>query len=80
MPVGHVVGAEGIATLEADAAVTIETFGSRFRRLGERFVGDLELRTAEQAKAVAALKGVLMAMVRDPSRAGCRACARASAA
>lgn len=46
---------DGVARFEADAAVTIETFGSRFRRMGERFVSDLELRTSEQANAIRAL-------------------------
>ena len=54
--VAFLVGAgDGVARFEADASVTIETFGSRFRRSGERFVSDLELRSSEQAKAVRAL-------------------------
>jgi hypothetical protein len=46
----------GLASIDSDSAVTIETFGSRFRRIGERNIRDLELRSSDQVKAVQALQ------------------------
>lgn len=55
-----VVGARpGIAAIVGDAAVTAETFGSRFRRHGEAHIHDLELRVDDDAKSLKALAGVL---------------------
>lgn len=45
----------GLATLADDAAVTIETFGSRFRRQGETRIHDLELRVDDDARSLDAL-------------------------
>jgi len=42
----------GLAAFGTHAAVTIETFGSRFRRAGERFISDLELRSGDSATAI----------------------------
>lgn len=51
-----VVGtAPGVAEIGEDKSVTIETFGSRFRRNGERHLRDLELRLSEIGAAVRTL-------------------------
>lgn len=51
-----VVGAgPGIAEIGEDAAVTIETFGARFRRHGERYLSDLELRASDLPATLRAL-------------------------
>jgi len=97
MPYEHALGAAaaafvlgsgpGVATLGADAACSLETFGSRFRRLGATGIADLELRTQEDADAVAALAG-MEALPRGadvlacglPPRAGAAAAKRLGAA
>lgn len=43
---------EGVTILEGVESVSIETFGERFRRRGERFVQDLELRQDELSGCV----------------------------
>lgn len=54
-----VVAAEGgLATIESDAAVTVETFGSRFRRHGEIHIQDLELRVDDDRKSLDSLRRV----------------------
>lgn len=45
----------GLAEIGEDRAITIETFGSRFRRNGEKHVRDLELRLSEVGAAARAL-------------------------
>lgn len=51
-----VVGpAPGMAEIGEDRAITTETFGSRFRRNGEKHVRDLELRVSEVGAAARAL-------------------------
>jgi hydroxymethylglutaryl-CoA synthase len=53
-----VVGGEGgIAVIEADAAATVETFGSRYRRHGEAHLKDLELRVDDDRKSLDAVCG-----------------------
>lgn len=66
MPYEHALGAGaaafvvsagdgGVAALGADAACTVETFGGRFRRAGSAVFNDLELRTQDDADAIALL-------------------------
>ncbi len=50
---------EVVAALAGSAAVSLETFGSRFRRAGERFRDDLELRVDEDAASLRRLTEVL---------------------
>jgi hydroxymethylglutaryl-CoA synthase len=51
-----VVGSgNGLATIEEEAAVTLETFGSRFRRHGEVHIRDLELRVDDDRKCLDAI-------------------------
>lgn len=51
-----VVGSsEGIAVIGADAAATIETFGSRHRRHGDPYLKDLELRVDDDRKSLDAV-------------------------
>lgn len=51
-----VVGAaEGVADLTGDAAVTVETFGGRFRRHGRADLQDLELRVDDDRRSLDAL-------------------------
>lgn len=50
-----VASENGIATLEKEAAVTVETFGSRFRRHGEAHIQDLELRVDDDRKCLDAI-------------------------
>lgn len=54
-----VVGGEGgVAFIEADAAATVETFGSRYRRHGEPYLKDLELRVDDDRKSLDAVCSV----------------------
>ncbi|MFG1285071.1 hypothetical protein [Xanthobacter autotrophicus] len=54
-----VVGSRpAIATIAGDTAVTMETFGSRFRRHGEAQIHDLELRVDDDAKSLDAVARV----------------------
>lgn len=45
----------GVAFIEGESAVTVETFGSRFRALGAIGIQDLELRVDDDQKAMVAL-------------------------
>ena len=58
---------EGATLLEESVSVSLETFGERFRRRGQAFVQDLELRQDEYTPCVTeALKGLMASLSIGP--------------